>query len=59
MLRKAFLMKVLPGKISEYRRMHDEIWPELADTMKRHGASNYSIFLHFAVRKRGTDDGRK
>ena len=46
MIRKAFLMSVLPGHEVEYRRRHDEIWPALAETLKAHGASNYSIFLN-------------
>lgn len=46
MIRKAFLMSVHPGCEAEYRRRHDELWPELAKTLKAHGASNYSIFLH-------------
>ncbi len=46
MIRKAFLMKVQPGKIAEYKRTHDEIWPELTAAIKKHGASNYSIFFH-------------
>jgi len=29
----------------EYKRRHDELWPELAEELKRHGAQNYSIFL--------------
>ncbi|NKI76108.1 L-rhamnose mutarotase [Dickeya sp. CFBP 2040] len=45
MIRKAFLMSIQPGQDAEYRRRHDEIWPELAATLKAHGAHNYSIFL--------------
>ncbi|MDX7717456.1 L-rhamnose mutarotase [Aeromonas caviae] len=45
MIRKAFLMSVQPGQETEYRRRHDEIWPQLAATLKEHGAHNYSIFL--------------
>ncbi len=45
MIRKAFLMSVKPDQHDEYKCRHDEIWPELADTLKQHGASNYSIFL--------------
>ncbi|MBP8772375.1 MAG: L-rhamnose mutarotase [Aeromonadaceae bacterium] len=45
MIRKAFLMSVKPGMEQEYQRRHEEIWPELASTLKAHGASNYSIFL--------------
>lgn len=46
MIRKAFLMSVRQGQEAEYRRRHDEIWPELAATLQAHGAHNYSIFLH-------------
>ena len=45
MIRKAFLMSIQPGQEAEYRRRHDEIWPQLAATLKEHGAHNYSIFL--------------
>lgn len=45
MIRKAFLMSVNPDQHEEYQRRHDDIWPELANTLKQHGASNYSIFL--------------
>lgn len=48
MIRKAFLMAVNPDQHAEYQRRHDEIWPELAATLKAHGASNYSIFLNQA-----------
>lgn len=46
MIRKAFVMSVRPGAETEYERRHRPIWPELEDVLKRHGASNYSIFLH-------------
>ena len=45
MIRKSFLMSVQPGLEAEYRPRHDEIWPQLAATLKEHGAHNYSIFL--------------
>jgi len=46
MVRKAFVMSVHPGQEEEYRKRHSPIWPELAETLKTHGVSNYSIFLH-------------
>jgi L-rhamnose mutarotase len=46
MIRKAFVMSVNPGQEAEYERRHRPIWQELADTLKAHGAHNYSIFLH-------------
>jgi L-rhamnose mutarotase len=39
-------MSVNAGSEQEYERRHRPIWQELADTLTRHGAHNYSIFLH-------------
>jgi L-rhamnose mutarotase len=46
MARVAFVMKLKPGCEAIYKRRHDEIWPELVDSMKRRGRRNYSIFRH-------------
>jgi L-rhamnose mutarotase len=43
--RYAFKMKLNPGMADEYRRRHDEIWPDLADLLRAVGISNYSIHL--------------
>ena len=45
MERTAFKMKMLPGFKEEYRKRHNEIWPELAKLLKIEGIGNYSIFL--------------
>jgi L-rhamnose mutarotase len=45
MVRKAFVIQAKPGMAAEYVRRHNPIWPELAEALKRHGVSNYSIFL--------------
>ena len=45
MIRKAFVIQAKPGMADEYQRRHNPIWPELAEALKRHGVSNYSIFL--------------
>jgi len=45
MIRKAFRMSVDPGKYEEYERRHKELWPEMKETLRSHGAHNYSIFL--------------
>lgn len=45
MTRIAFKMKLHQGKEAEYRRRHDELWPELAQLLKTTGISEYSIFL--------------
>jgi L-rhamnose mutarotase len=44
-MRIAFKMKLNAGCEEEYRRRHDEIWPELSDLLRETGISDYSIFL--------------
>ena len=41
----AFRMFLKPGCAAEYRRRHDEIWPELSALLRAAGISDYSIFL--------------
>lgn len=41
----AFKMKLHPGMEAEYRKRHDEIWPELVELLKGAGVSDYSIHL--------------
>lgn len=41
----ALVMKLKPGFEAEYKRRHDELWPEMADTLRKAGVSDYSIFL--------------
>ena len=48
LIRKAFLLQVLPEHHAEYERRHNPIWEELTETLKNHGVHNYSIFLHKA-----------
>jgi L-rhamnose mutarotase len=45
MNRVAFKMKLFPGFAEEYRRRHDEIWPELTALLKDAGIYDYSIFI--------------
>lgn len=42
--RIAFRMKVHPGRIAEYKKRHDEIWPELTQALRDAGVSDYSIW---------------
>jgi L-rhamnose mutarotase len=57
MRRVAFKMKLKPDAVMEYKKRHDELWPELATELKAAGVSDYSIFLDeetltlFAVQK--------
>ncbi len=60
----AFKMQLKPGVIDEYRRRHDEIWPELSALLTTSGIHDYSIFLDeatlslFAVLKLAEDNDR-
>ena len=45
MSRLAFKMKLFPGFEEEYKKRHDEIWPDLVELLKQSGISDYSIFL--------------
>jgi L-rhamnose mutarotase len=45
MKRNAFIMKLKKGFEDEYKRRHDEIWPELAEVLTKAGISDYSIYL--------------
>jgi L-rhamnose mutarotase len=45
MARIAFKMKLYKGHEVEYKKRHDELWPELKDLLKTSGISDYSIFL--------------
>ena len=40
-----FKMKLFPGYAEEYKRRHDEIWPNLVLLLKEAGIMDYSIFL--------------
>jgi L-rhamnose mutarotase len=44
-IRKAFVMSVNAGQEAEYERRHKPIWPELEETLKKHGVVTYTIFL--------------
>jgi L-rhamnose mutarotase len=62
MKRYAFKMILKPGCKDEYRKRHDEIWPELAELIRSTGVCDYSIFLDestntlFAVQKQSGDE---
>jgi len=42
---RAFRMKLKPGTVAEYKRRHDELWPDLARALGEAGIYDYSIFL--------------
>lgn len=38
-------MKLKPGRFNEYKKRHDQIWPELKGLLSNAGIVNYSIFF--------------
>ena len=59
---QAFRMKLKKGYEDEYKKRHDEIWPELKETLTKAGVSDYSIYPDeetntlFAVQKLSEDN---
>jgi len=45
MKRVSFQLKVRRDRIAEYRDAHRKVWPDMLDALRRHGHSNYSIFI--------------
>lgn len=45
MQRVALKMYLNAGQKEEYKKRHNEIWPELKERLKEAGISEYSIFL--------------
>jgi L-rhamnose mutarotase len=41
----AFRMFLNSGCVAEYKKRHDEIWPELSTLLTEAGVSDYSIYL--------------
>ena len=42
----AWVLEVRPGYEEEYKKRHEEIWPEMVDMLQNAGVRNYSIFRH-------------
>lgn len=42
----AFLLRIRPGMVEEYRRRHAELWPEMAEALRTTGVVHYDIYLH-------------
>lgn len=41
----AYKAKLKPGAAAEYKRRHEEVWPEVLTVLRENGVSDYSIFL--------------
>jgi L-rhamnose mutarotase len=42
--RLCFTFDIRPGTEAEYKKRHDEIWPEMVAALRGAGIRNYSIF---------------
>ncbi len=45
MQRVGFTFKIKPELKAEYKKAHDEIWPEMAKAINDYGMHNYSIYF--------------
>jgi len=45
MKRVAFLLKVKADMLSEYKKQHESVWPEMLAALRRTGWHNYSLFM--------------
>lgn len=44
-MKKVIRMRVFPDKQDEYKKRHDELWPEMYEMLKKYGCTKYSIWL--------------
>ena len=42
----AWVLEVRPGYDEEYKKRHDELWPEMKKMIREAGLRNYNIFRH-------------
>ncbi len=45
MERVGFILSVRPDRLDDYKREHENVWPEMLTALSKHGWSNYSLFL--------------
>ncbi|MUP36652.1 L-rhamnose mutarotase [Labilibaculum euxinus] len=63
MKRLAFKMHLNEGQKEEYKKRHNELWPELKQLLKEAGVNEYSIFIDeetntlFAFQKLSSNGG--
>jgi len=43
--RVGFILKVREDYIDEYKKHHQNVWPEMKTALKSHGWCNYSLFM--------------
>ena len=45
MKRYGMVIDLRPEKITEYKKLHDAVWPEVAKAISKSNIKNYSIYL--------------
>lgn len=45
MQRAAFLLKIRPERLEEYKAHHTRVWPEMLAALRAAGWHNYSLFV--------------
>ena len=45
MKRVGFILKVREDLIEEYKKRHENVWPEMREALSRNGWHNYSLFM--------------
>lgn len=45
MKRVGFLLKVKADRVEEYKKRHEEVWPEMKEALRRNGWHNYTLFM--------------
>ena len=45
MKRAGFLLKVKQDKMEEYKKHHENVWPEMQESLRRSGWQNYTLFI--------------
>jgi L-rhamnose mutarotase len=43
--RICFTLQVKPDRVEEYRRRHEDVWPEMQQALRDAGWGNYSLFV--------------
>lgn len=46
MERHTWTARILPGRLGEYIRRHDAIWPEMTELLNQAGIRNYTIWQY-------------
>ena len=45
MQRICFTLQVKPERLDEYRRRHEDVWPQMQQALRDAGWTNYSLFV--------------